>query len=113
MTFVGTRMIVFGVVFLGVVGLSTFALWNALMPSIFGLPPIGFWQAVGLLILGRLLFGSFGGWGHRMRKARFVRGWGHLTPEERQRFRHAMGSRCAPNFGEGAAAEEPPAKAQS
>lgn len=60
------------------------------MPVIFGLPPITFWQALGLFLLSRALFGSFGGWGSRMRKARFVRGWKGLTPEERQRFRRAM-----------------------
>jgi hypothetical protein len=26
-----------------------------------------------------------------MRKSRFVRGWNDLTPEERERFRQAMG----------------------
>ena|SRR5258705_3142889 len=35
-------------------------LWNGLMPAIFGLPPIRFWQALGLLALARILFGGFG-----------------------------------------------------
>ena len=30
-------------------------LWNWLMPMIFGLPTIGFWQALGLITLFRLL----------------------------------------------------------
>jgi hypothetical protein len=81
-------------------GLLTVGLWNALMPAILGLPAISFWQAVGLLLLSRVLFGGFGGLGHRFRKARFVRGWVDLTPEERQRFRTAMGRRCAERFGE-------------
>ena len=33
-------------------------LWNWLMPAIFGLPVITFWQAVGLLVLSHLLFKS-------------------------------------------------------
>lgn len=33
-------------------------LWNALMPGIFGLPELGFWQTAGLMLLSRLLFGS-------------------------------------------------------
>lgn len=31
-------------------------LWNWLMPVIFGLPTISFWQAVGLMILVSILF---------------------------------------------------------
>jgi len=70
-------------------GYVTMLLWNALLPVIFHLPMITFWQAVGLLILARLLFGSFGhpGRGHH-------RPWGHdfrhkmenMTPEEREQF---------------------------
>jgi hypothetical protein len=46
-------------------GLVTMALWNALMPAIFKLPDIGFWQALGLLALSHLLFK--GGLGHSSR----------------------------------------------
>lgn len=106
MTFVGVRMIVFGIVFVSVMGLAVTGLWNSLMPVIFGLPAITIWQALGLFLLSRLLFGRFGGWGSRFRKARFARGWKDLSPEERQRFRSAMGARCPPKFGEGEAAEK-------
>lgn len=66
-------------------------LWNALMPQIFHLPVINYWQAVGLLILARLFFG--GGWVHRRHYARDPR-WSHkfrdkvanMTPEERKEF---------------------------
>ncbi len=97
MRFWGLPMILFGIVFVGVMGLVIAGLWNALMPAIFQLPPITFWQALGLFLLSRLLFGRFGGFGRRMRRARFVRGWDRLTPEERQRFRDAMGP-CRPGF---------------
>jgi len=33
-------------------------LWNALMPDIFGLPEISFWQSVGLGLLSSLLIRS-------------------------------------------------------
>jgi hypothetical protein len=91
MRFARPYLLLFGIVAVGVVGLVVSGLWNALMPAIFGLPGISFWQALGLLVLGRLLFGGSGGWGRHMRKARCVRGWQDLTPEERERFRHAMG----------------------
>lgn len=54
-------------VVLGIVGLAVLALifgifvkllWNALMPAIFGLPEIGFWQAVGLVVLAHIFFGG-------------------------------------------------------
>ena len=34
-------------------------LWNWLMPVIFGLPTITFWQAWGLVVLSHILFKSF------------------------------------------------------
>jgi hypothetical protein len=38
--------------------LPTMLLWNWLMPVLFHLPEIGFWQAVGLLFLCGFLFKS-------------------------------------------------------
>ncbi len=38
-------------------------LWNWLMPSLFGLRTIGFWEALGLFLLAKILFG-FGGSSH-------------------------------------------------
>jgi hypothetical protein len=43
-----------------VLGVVVQWLWNWLMPDIFGLNPISYWQAFGLLFLGKLLFGGFG-----------------------------------------------------
>lgn len=69
-------------------GFVTMALWNALLPGIFHLPEITFWQAIGLLILSRLFFGgSHMGHGrhhwHRGMRDKFER----MTPEEREKFR--------------------------
>ena len=36
-------------------------LWNWLMPEIFGLTTLSFWQSVGLIALLKLLLGGFGG----------------------------------------------------
>lgn len=35
-------------------------LWNSLMPDIFGLPTINYWQAIGLFVLSKLLLGCGG-----------------------------------------------------
>lgn len=38
-------------------------LWNWLMPDLFGLPIITFWQGMGLCLLAKIFFGGFGGGG--------------------------------------------------
>jgi hypothetical protein len=84
----GLRIAAFGVLGIAVAGGVTMTLWNSLMPPIFGLPGLSFWQALGLLLLGRLFFGGFGGRGRRPRFAH------SMTSEERERFREAMRQRC-------------------
>ena len=65
-------------------------LWNALIPEIFGLGIISFWQALGLLVLSRLLFGGFGhggsGFGGMRHKNAIREKWMHMTPEQRKEF---------------------------
>lgn len=46
-------------------GLLLRELWNALMPAVFGLGAITYWQAVGLFVLAKLLFSGLGGHGNR------------------------------------------------
>ena len=41
------------------IGAIVMLLWNWLMPVIFGLPALSLWQALGLLVLMRILFGRF------------------------------------------------------
>lgn len=74
-------------------------LWNWLLPPLFGWPQIGFWQALGLLALCRILFGGFGchgsgrsGLRHRIEE-RMVERWEAMTPEERERFRQRIRER--------------------
>ena len=79
--------IVFGSLFVAVMGAVVMFLWNNLIPEIFTVPEITFWQALGLLILARILFGGFGGRGFR-RHGDWKRKWMHMSPEERARFKH-------------------------
>lgn len=51
-------------------GLAVQYLWNWLMPTIFSLPQISFWQAVGVIILSKILFSGFGG-GHKDHESKF------------------------------------------
>jgi hypothetical protein len=50
----------FAIVFLVILSLALMILWNLLMPSIFGLGGINYLQALGLLILSKILFSGFG-----------------------------------------------------
>jgi len=47
-------------VFITVGGLIVRLLWNSLLPPLFGWHAITFWQALGLLVLCRILFGGLG-----------------------------------------------------
>ena len=81
---------------IGLVSAVVMMLWNAMLPSLFGLRVIGFWEALGLLVLARILFGGFRGrggwhwgWRHRMHER-----WARMTPEEREKFREGMRAHC-------------------
>ncbi len=62
-------------------------LWNWLLPGLFGWPALTFWQALGLLLLCRILFGGLGPRLARPRRRRWRQRWEGLSPEERERFR--------------------------
>jgi predicted Fe-S protein YdhL (DUF1289 family) len=85
---------VFLIVFAGIVW-AVMALWNGLMPAIFGLRAITYWQALGLMVLSWILFRGFrgpsparGAWRHSMRER-----FGRMRPEEREEFLKGMRSR--------------------
>ena len=68
-----------GWILLGIVAVTAFAilfgflimwLWNWLMPGLFGLGVITYWQAVGIFILAKILFGGFGGGGGKGNRQR-------------------------------------------
>jgi hypothetical protein len=87
--------------FIAIGGELVLQLWNWLLPPLFGWPRIGFWQALGLLALCRILFGGFGCHGSgspgiRCRiEERMVERWEAMTPEERERFRQRLRERRA------------------
>lgn len=76
-------------------------LWNWLLPAIFGWNVITFWQALGLLVLSRILFGRFGRPGRRMHgRHRMMERWSQMTPEEREQF--SRGVKDSPSGSEAA-----------
>jgi hypothetical protein len=86
------------VLFVWIFGEVVMHLWNWLLPSLFGWHVITFWQALGLLVLCRILFGGFGGRGHDGSRSRRMsaRRWERMTPQEREAFREKMKNRCGP-----------------
>ncbi len=58
-------MIIAAILFLLLFGYGFMLLWNWLMPEVFGLPILSYWQGVGILVMAKLLFGHFEGKGHK------------------------------------------------
>ncbi len=85
------KFTVFAILGVLVFGFVVMNLWNWLMPALFGLHAISFAQALGLLILGKILFGGFhrGGGRGRWRSGMRER-WAQMTPEQREKFRAGM-----------------------
>ncbi len=94
-------------------------LWNAVVPDVFGAPPLTYWQATGLLLLTQVLFRGMGRWRAYHHPAARDR-WKHkleeklaaMSPEERDQFRAEWKKRCGwePGSGhseEGAASKDP------
>ena len=81
----------FGILGVGLVfafGFLVMKLWNALMPDIFGLREITYWQAWGLFLLSTILFKGFGsGGGHGKTERR--------RKSELKRHLHGMGTKGA------------------
>lgn len=77
---------------LGAVGFVIMSLWNWLAPAAFGGHLIGFWQALGLFALARLLVGGLRGRGHWHRHAHGR--WAQMSDAERERFRSGFARRC-------------------
>ena len=96
---------VIGIIILAIIGVFVFGsivmlLWNALMPVIFHLPLISFWQALGLLILTKILFGGFRGGGPRAqwKKDKLKDAWKNMTPEQKEKLKSEWGRRCRMPF---------------
>ena len=104
----GLKFVLFAALFVTVFGFVVMSLWNWLMPALFGWHLINFWQAVGVLVLSKILFGGFRGHPgrHLYWRRRMLERWEQMTPEEREKFRQGMRGRCGP-FGPAAAEPKP------
>ena len=74
-------------------------LWNWLVPDLFGLHPVTYWQMVGILVLSKILFGGFpcGSSGPSLSSGRrIMERWEQMSPEEREKFRQGLRDRWCP-----------------
>ena len=90
------RFVVFAVLAVILLTVVVMSLWNVVLPAIFGWPLITFWQAMGLLVLTRVLFGRLGGGGGRRMhwRRRMMERYSQMTPEERARFEQGLRGHC-------------------
>jgi hypothetical protein len=81
-------------------------LWNWLFPPIFGLSEISFFQAIGLLVISKILFSGFkkwgggncchgrGQWGRGHWKDRFKEKISSMSPEEQAKVKESFKKCC-------------------
>lgn len=105
--FVGMAALVIWVVML---------LWNWLMPMLFDLSAITFWEAAGILLLSKILFGGFGGGKHKCHcqhgsqhgwKHKFKHKWGHMSEADKEKWEAKFIGKRAGNSVEESKRNEP------
>jgi hypothetical protein len=88
--------------FLSLISYVVMQLWNALLPAILHVGVITFWQAMGIFILCKILFGfgkGRGGWGGKgpWMRQRMEEHYKQMTPEQKECFKQKMSDRmCGP-----------------
>ena len=80
--------------FLALLSLVVRALWNGVLVDVLAVKTITYWQALGLLLLARILFGGWPGgtrgFGSRWRERLMAKRWESLDPEQRDKMREEM-----------------------
>ncbi|GAC1440987.1 MAG: hypothetical protein NVSMB63_08200 [Sediminibacterium sp.] len=72
-------------------------LWNDVLTAALHVSAVNYWQAMGILVLSKILFGGFKGRGGSCRqpwKNEMKEKWHNMTPEERERIKTEWRDRC-------------------
>lgn len=93
-----------GILLMVVLALTVFSfivmqLWNYVLSPVLHVQTVNFWQAMGILVLSKILFGGFrGGWGDRRGawRRKMYENWENMTPEQREQFRERWRKQCGP-----------------
>ena len=97
------KILFFGAVFVFGLSFVVMLLWNNVLAAVVNVGQLSYWQAMGILVLSKILFGGFRGGPRGPRGAQFAGGkgwwamrekWASMTPEEREKFRSRMRSHC-------------------
>jgi len=100
--------VILGVGAIALFGWVVMALWNAALVPATGAAIITFWQAMGLLVLSRILVGGFGGKGGAHSGRKWKEKWTSMKPEDKERFPDY----CRNRWGKGFKEEEQPSSTQ-
>ncbi len=107
---------IIGIAIIGIAAIGLFvfivmSLWNGILVSVLGVKAITFWQAFGILVLSKILFGGFSkgcghhrshfGWNKKMKEK-----WEKMSPEEREEFKQQWRHKCRSWKGFGDSAEK-------
>jgi hypothetical protein len=95
---------VFGFILLGIAAIALFSfivmsLWNAILVPVLHISAVSFWQALGILVLSKILFGGFrgrgrwGGGGHHWNQE-MKQKWQNMSPEEREQMKQQWRDKC-------------------
>ncbi|MCD0488578.1 hypothetical protein LPB86_10070 [Pedobacter sp. MC2016-14] len=91
-----------GAAFLTLISYVVMLLWNNILPDVIHVEQITLWQAAGIFILCKLLFGFGrpGGFGKdKMFRHRMAERMGNMSPEELERFKDHFGEERFSRFG--------------
>ena len=86
-------ILIFGTAAVLLFGWVVMSLWNGILPLVVtGVKAISFLQALGILVLSKILFGGFGGGKGRWRggsawREKMKHRWDKMSPEEKEKFK--------------------------
>lgn len=75
-------------------GAIVMLLWNNVLSPVLHIGAVTFWQALGILILSKLLFSGLSGGGPRRNYGKERMMWNSMTPEQREKFREEWKTHC-------------------
>ena len=88
----GIMILIFGTAAVLLFGWVVMSLWNGILPAVTGVKAITFLQALGILVLSKILFGGFGAGKGRWRgspawREKMKHRWDKMTPEQKEKFK--------------------------